>query len=180
LTPDGTRLLVQDRFEDIGVLDLANPGRLEPLLHSDFDERLAQVSPDGRWVAYESNESGGEVEIMLRSFPNVGERREKISVNGGRYPEWGPKGSDELYYVSPEGGMMAASVRLSPTLALGPVTKLFDGPKPVVPRSGKPYAVSPLDGRFLVIEMTTADTEAPTDVSVVFNLQELLRQAPRR
>ncbi|MFI5169566.1 MAG: protein kinase [Vicinamibacterales bacterium] len=180
VTPDGTRLLVQDRFEDIGVLDLANPGRLEPLLHSDFDERLAEVSPDGRWVAYESNESGGEVEIMLRSFPNVGERREKISVNGGRYPEWGPKGSDELYYVNPEGGMMAASVRLSPTLALGPVTKLFDGPKPIVPRSGKPYDVSPLDGRFLVIERTTADTEVPTDVSVVFNLQELLRQARGR
>ena len=53
-----TRLLVYELFRDMGVLTLARPDRLEPLLHSEADERLGQVSPDGNWIVYESDESG--------------------------------------------------------------------------------------------------------------------------
>lgn len=63
-TPDRTRLTVYDRFNDLAVLDFANPDHLEPLLHSEFDERLADISPDGKWIAYESDES-----VILRSSP---------------------------------------------------------------------------------------------------------------
>ena len=80
---------------------------------------LADVSPDGNWIAYESDESGNQFEIFLRPFPNVSGRREKVSIDGGRYPLWGPKGSGELFYVDLNGGMMAASVKLSPSLSLG-------------------------------------------------------------
>ena len=117
-------------FKTISILNLARPDRLEPLLHSEFTERLAVVSPDGNWMAYESNESGNRFEIFLRPFPNVSGRREKVSIDGGRYPLWGPKGSGELFYVDLNGGMMAASVTLSPSLSLGRVTKLFDWEKP--------------------------------------------------
>ena len=75
------------------------------------------VSPDGNWMAYESNESGDQIEIFLRPFPNVSGRREKVSIDGGRFPLWGPKGSGELFYVDLNGGMMAASVKLSPSLS---------------------------------------------------------------
>ena len=81
-------------------------------------------------MAYESDESGKQFEIFLRPFPNVSERREKVSTDGGRFPLWGPKGSGELFYVDLNGNMMAASVKLSPSLSLGGVTKLFEWEKP--------------------------------------------------
>jgi len=176
VTPDGSSLLVYERYQDTSLLDLSQPGRLQPLLSSEFDERLATVSPDGHWLAYESDESGGQIEIMLRSFPNVTERREKVSVSGGRYPRWGRPGTDELYYVTPEGAMMAASVRLSPTLALGEVTKLFDGPEPAERLSGLVYDVSPLDGRFLVVERPPIGSEGPATVHLVLGLSAWLQE----
>jgi Tol biopolymer transport system component len=85
-TPDGSRLIVIEDFKDLSLLNLARPDRLEPLLHSQFNEWLAEVSPDGNWIAYESDESGNQVEIFLRPFPNVLGRKEKVSIDGGRYP----------------------------------------------------------------------------------------------
>ena len=178
LTPDGNQLVIYERFQDLSLLDLSNPGRLEPLLHTTFDERLAQLSPDGRWVAYESDESGNQFEIIVRSFPEVNERRETISVGGGRYPRWGPIGSNELYYVSPAGAMMAASITLSPTLVLGPSKKLFDWQKPTEGRSGRWYDVGP-DGRFLVAKPVAPDPDGPTTVQVVLNWLAGIQKHPR-
>jgi hypothetical protein len=125
------------------------PDRLQQLRHGDEDARVAVVSPDGRWIAYESDESGNQFEVMLRPFPDVNSRREKVSLNGGRFPLWGTTGS-ELFYLSPHGEMMAVPVTLAPTLQLGRATKLFDWEEPPAERSGRPYDVSPLDGRFLM------------------------------
>jgi len=174
-TPDARTLVLYDRFQDVGLVNLDHPDHLEPLLHSEFDERLATISPDGKWIAYESDESGRQFEIILRSFPDVSTRREKISINGGRYPLWGPKGTNELYYVNLDGGMMAASVTLSPALRLGPVTKLFDWDKPPAARTGIPYDVSPLDGRFIFAKLTASEPGGPTNVSIVTNWFEQLR-----
>jgi len=168
MTPDGSRLIILDRFTNLTVLDFARPNRIERLLQGNFQSRLGQVSPDGRWIAYESNESGGQFEIVLRSFPNVNERRETISVNGGRFPLWGPRGSDELYYLGLDGAMMAASVTLSPALALGPTKKLFDWQKPPAGVSGRLYDVAP-DGRFLVTKAASPESERTTNVSVILN-----------
>jgi len=77
-----------------------------------FNEWLAEVSPAGSWIAYESDESGNQVEIFLRPFPDVLCRKEKVSIDGGRYPLWGPKDSGELFYVDLKGSMMSASVKL--------------------------------------------------------------------
>ena len=172
-TPDGTRLIVYDRYQDLTVLDFAKPGRLEPLLRSEFDERLGEVSPDGKWIAYESDESGKQFEIILRSFPNVNERREIVSVNGGRFPRWGPKGGSELYYVAPNGAMMAVPITLSPRLALGRPMKLFDSQRPG-PRSGHPYDVAP-DGRFLVVRSLAPSPDGQTNVSLILNWAAMLQ-----
>ncbi len=82
--PDGTRLLVSENFEDLSVLNLARPDRLEPLLHGDV--ALGEVSPDGNWIAYESNESGNRFEVFLRPFPDVSGRRRRSPSKAGAFP----------------------------------------------------------------------------------------------
>ena len=86
MTPDGTQLIVDEESSDTSVLDLESPGRLVPLLHLDAAQVLGTVSPDGHWIAYESDEAGGQSEIFVRPFPQVSERREKVSRDGGRFP----------------------------------------------------------------------------------------------
>jgi hypothetical protein len=171
-------VIVYDRFRDLAILDLATPNHLEPLLHSKFDERLGQVSPDGKWIAYESNESGNQFEIVLRSFPDVNRRREILSINGGRYPRWGPKDLHELYYLSTDGAIMAVPITLSPALVLGTPKKLFDWQKPIRGRSGLLYDVAP-DGRFLMPKAEAPAPDGPTNVSLIYNwLPELRRREP--
>jgi hypothetical protein len=67
-TLDGARLIVLENFKDASVLNLVHPDHLEPLLHGEFAVWIEAVSPDGKWIAYESNESGNRVEIYLRPF----------------------------------------------------------------------------------------------------------------
>jgi len=178
ITPDGTRLLMQENFVDSSILDLAKPDRAEPFMHTNFEERLAQVSPDGKWFVYESDESGGRYEITLRSFPDPNLRRVQISRGGGRYPMWGPKRTNELYYVTPDGAMMAVPIALEPEPTVGTAKKLFDFGPPATGRSGRTYDVSPTDGRFLRIASAASDA-AVTHVSAVLNwTEELKRLAP--
>ena len=172
---DGKQMVVYNLFRDLAISTLGQPDHLEPLLVTDADERLGVVSPDGRWLAYESDESGKQFEIFVRPFPNVTAGREKISVDGGRYPLWDPKGK-RIYYVNLDGGMMAASLTLSPTLKVGEVTKLFDWQKPPAGRSARPYDISPIDGRFIVTEPIDAARQGPTQVSIILNwVSELSR-----
>jgi serine/threonine-protein kinase len=174
-TPDGTRLLVVENYQDISILNLARPDRLEPLLHNECNTVLGHVSPDGAWMAYESNESGDQIEIFVRPFPDASGRREKVSIEGGRMPLWGPKGG-ELFYVDLNGSMMSAAVELSPTLKLGHVTKLFDWEKPSRGMSFWRYDISPIDGRFLITKLAAARSDQSINISVVLNWFEELRE----
>ena len=115
---------------------------------------------------------------MLRSFPDVSQRREILSINGGRYPRWGPKGFDELYYLSADGAIMAVPITLSPALAIGTPKKLFDWQKPARNRSGLLYDVAP-DGRFLVQKPQASGPDVPTNVSLIVNWLADLRHTPR-
>jgi eukaryotic-like serine/threonine-protein kinase len=176
-SPDGKQLVVYEEFRDLGVLDLET-GKFRLLLDGPADDRLGEVSPDGKWIAYESQEPGQRTEIYLRPFPNVAERREKVSIDGGRYPVWGRRGSNELYYVDLEGKMMAVAVETSPTLRLGAAAKLFDWAPPPLYRSGRPYDISPIDGRFLMTK-ALLDAAPSVDVSVVLNWFTELREQTR-
>ena len=117
------------------------------------------LSPDDRWVGFWADG-----------------KFTKVSIDGGRYPLWGSKGSGELFYVDLNGGMMAASVALSPGLSLGRVTKLFDGEKPPRGTSGRPYDISPIDGRFLMTKPATDASSGAINISVVLNWFEALRE----
>jgi hypothetical protein len=112
-------------------------------------------------------------------FPNVSDRREKISINGGRFPLWGLHGSDELNYVNLDGEMMAASVKLAPDLSLGGVKKLFNWVKPPAGRSGRQYDISSIDERFLMTKPAAKNPDGPTYASVVLNcFSDLKRRVP--
>jgi Tol biopolymer transport system component len=129
-------------------------------LKTSFDERWAQFSPDGRWVAYESNESG-RAEIYIRPFAapaasgaadNPAAGQWQVSTAGGRYPRWRPDGK-ELYYIGPDGEMMAAPITATGTtlepgapVALFP-TRIFGGGADN--GQGRQYDVT-RDGRFLI------------------------------
>jgi eukaryotic-like serine/threonine-protein kinase len=173
VTPDGSRVIVVENYRDLSLLDLRSPQRLEPLRRTPFTEQLGTVSPDGKWLAYESNESADKIDIFIRPLADLAGRREKVSADGGRYPLWDPIG-DRLFYVEPGGGMMSATVVFTPTLRIGNVVKLFDFEKPPTRITGRRYDVSPIDGRFLLIRPASG-SRGTVDISVVLNWFEELR-----
>ncbi len=97
---------------DVYLLPLTGERRPQPLLAEPFDELNAEVSPNGQWLAYESNESG-RLEIYVRSFPNVDAWKRRVSTNGGTQPLWAQNGQ-ELFYES-MGTLMRAPVKMGST-----------------------------------------------------------------
>jgi eukaryotic-like serine/threonine-protein kinase len=132
-----------------------------PLLQMPFDQRNASISPDGHWIAYESNESA-RPQIYVRPFPNVADAHYQISTDGGRMPVWAATGR-ELFFVNGS-ALMAVAVRPTPTFSAGNPTKLFEGPSILLDgrsiglMTGRTYDVS-RDGRFLMIKENTASSE---------------------
>jgi len=177
-TPDGRQFLVLDQFKTLKLLDFAHPGSLQPVLRGRFTQWTGQISPDGKWLAYESTESGNVVEVVLRSFPDTEQRREMISSGGGRFPCWGSTQSHELYYVRPDGAMMAVPITVSPDLQIGQARKLFDWRKPGQGVSGRQYDVAP-DGRFLVTAPVEPGLVSPAPVSLILNWLGGVRQQIR-
>jgi len=122
-----------------------------------FEEVTGEFSPDGRWVAYETNESG-RFEVVVQPFPNP-TGKWQVSTSGGMRPRWRTDGR-ELYFVSLDGKLMAAPVAGEPsTFDAGTPATLFATPirglVGAVPKHQ--YAVSP-DGRFLInTELDSAD-----------------------
>jgi hypothetical protein len=106
---------------DTRVRDMQS-GEDRPLLEAAFNEQGARLSPDGRWLAYESEESG-QFEVFVRSFPGAGERRQ-ISKGGGRQPRWRRDGK-ELFYVSPDRKIVAVDVRTGAAFEAGLPKPLF-------------------------------------------------------
>ncbi|MBI3982501.1 MAG: PD40 domain-containing protein [Gemmatimonadetes bacterium] len=88
-----------------------------------FDEAAIALSPDGRWLAYESNETG-RLEMFVRPFPNTGAAKWQVSTSGGQAPLWAPSGR-ELFYVDGARQMIVAAVSPGPTLQLGERRVLF-------------------------------------------------------
>jgi Tol biopolymer transport system component len=115
-SPDGRFILFIRRGEktraDVWALPLTGDRQEYQLLNSAFDERNVQFSPDGRWLAYASDESGS-YEIYVRSFTadgKVGGDKKRISTNGGMQPKWRGDGQ-ELFYIAEDGHMMSVGVK---------------------------------------------------------------------
>src|SRR5262249_48801019 len=95
---------------DLWVLPISGDKKPFPFLKTPFDERNGQFSPDGKWIAYQSNESG-RFEIYVQPFPGPGGKLQ-VSNNGGAQPRWNKNGK-EIFYVSLDSKMMVASVKSS-------------------------------------------------------------------
>ena len=148
-----------------------------PWLQGEFLRGSADISPDGRWMAYRSNESG-EMEAYVEPYPGPG-ARVAVSSGGGQNVVWAPGGA-ELFYRRLDGQLMAVDMRDNGTV--GTPTELFEG-NYVSARPGRTrlYHIAP-DGRFLMMKHAdTATTEdgAITQVVLVQNwFEELKRLVP--
>ena len=158
---------------DAGFVNLADPSEPEWLLNSPYDELNVALSPDGTWIAYESNESGDQKEIYLRPFPNVDAGRERVSDGGGIHA-LDPRGGGELYYRNAAGDMVAVTVDTSSDLVLSSPRRLFptnnyDG------SGGWSYDVSPIDGRFLMEQAQENPASGEVTTWVTLNWMEELK-----
>jgi len=153
-SPDGRWLVARTSTSvrgsgDIMALEIGVDTALVPLLATRFGEVTPTLSPDGKYLAYASNESGRR-EIYVRPFPNVDEARWQVSTNGGIEPVWAHSGR-ELFYFNFNDELVAAQVQTTPTFMVGDQRALFSAV--TYGRSGvhQSYAVSPDDQRFIMM-----------------------------
>jgi serine/threonine-protein kinase len=108
------------------------------------------LSPDGRWLAYTSNESAGRNEVFVRTYPDVNGGRWQVSQAGGSVPLWSHTGR-ELFYRNGAGALIAATVLPGSSFTLGAQAVLFDASRFLYVAARLPYDVAPDDKRFLML-----------------------------
>jgi Tol biopolymer transport system component len=149
--------------------------KAQPFLQTPFNESVPRFSPDGRWLAYISNESG-RYEIYVQPYPGPGGKWQ-ISTEGGTEPAWNHNGR-ELFYRSGD-KMMAVDIVAQPSFAAGKPRMLFQGPYERSPATSPNYDVSPDGQRFLMLKPANTGESAPTQINVVLNwFEELKRRVP--
>ena len=185
----GGRSLIFMEFKDqtnsdIWALSLDGEPTARPLMAESYGEGLPAISPDGRWIAYSSDESG-QIEVYVRPFPNVDDGKWLISTRGGEYPIWAPDGR-ELYYDAYPDQMMVVTIETKPAFAAGNPEVLFRSDNVMASHSGpdvSPYDISPDGQRFLMIKEDKEAREAAeavetppiTELFVVDNWDEVLK-----
>jgi hypothetical protein len=181
VSPDG-RYMLYAEGSDLWALPLT--GEHKPIgvaTSSNFDEGQGQFSPDGKWIAYASNENeAARHQIFVRPFPGPGAKRQ-VSDVGGIYPRWRHDGK-EIFYVAPDGQLMAVSIQFpsgAPTPAVGTPVALFQtrlATGAYILSSGvnarAQYDVA-RDGRFL---FNNSVEEVAAPITIVLNWTTLLKQ----
>jgi Tol biopolymer transport system component len=184
-SPDGGTLLYADwQFggaQNIGALPLQDRQQARLIFPPKYNVECAILSPDGKWIAYDSNESG-RPEVYVARYPAL-EPRERISTDGGLHPLWAPDGR-ELYYrmgttaedmeqrfLGQKTRVMAVSIETKPGFKAGQPRMLFEGP---YFESGHDIAITPNGKGFVLIREN--DTTGPKEIEVVVNWPEELKQ----
>jgi serine/threonine protein kinase len=167
-SPDGKYLLLNvegtNGKSDLYALPFGGDKKPFPVVQTEANEDVGKFSPDGRWVAYQSDESG-KLEVYVQAFP-VSEGKWQVSVKGGGAPQWSRDGK-ELYYISPERKLMAVDVRMAGSSFEPGI------PKPLFSTTVDTYLApnrfaATRDGkRFLVNSTIEADSTSP--IIVVLN-----------
>jgi Tol biopolymer transport system component len=167
---------------DISILPMEGERTRKPLLQEDYLEMMPQISPDGKWIAYCSNESG-ENEIFVRPFPDVDKGKHQVSTTGGFAPRWAPDGN-ELYYmnvIENEVVVIVAKVETEPAFKLSSPEPLFQG---AYGGPSCPWDVHPNGKKFLMIKNLSSTSPESTaadrpKIIVVKNwFEELKEQVP--
>jgi serine/threonine protein kinase len=166
LSADGKTLVVQyvsgPTRADIGMLSLEDDHAHKMLLQEDYIESHPNVSPDGKWIAYCSTETG-QPEIFVRPFPEVNKGKWQISTDTGNSPLWSPDGRELFYLIgdAPTEAAMRVAVETEPTFKKGTPEELFRGTYVGYYPGDFPWAIHPDGNRFLMLK-TTAPTSAET------------------
>ncbi len=159
---------------NINALRIGSDSAPRPLLATEFDEMAMSVSPDGRWLAYQSDETG-RTEVFVRPFPDTDAGKKQVSSGGGHAPLWSRDGRG-LFYLSGSNTMMAVRVAPGESIDIGPPEPLF----PVRPELlgaeylyYTPWDVA-ADGRFIMARLVSGDLNQGGTLVVVENwFQEL-------
>jgi eukaryotic-like serine/threonine-protein kinase len=158
ITPDGKWLVVRTigttTKRDVRYRAMSGDTTLHPIAASEFDELMPRVSPDGKWIAYVSDESG-IVEVYVRGFPGPS-GKVQVSLGGGSEPIWAPDGR-RIYYRRAR-DVMAARVSTSSDFSVRDRMKLFEGAYATSPIHAN-FDVSPDGKRFLMINRASSDAE---------------------
>jgi len=154
---------------DIWLQPLFGERKLIPYVHTEANERLGKVSPNGKWLAYMSDETKRN-EVYVQTFPNPGGKWQ-VSVNGGGKPVWSRDGK-ELFFISSDQKMMAVEVKDSGKFEAGTPRALFNTSLSFTSTSGF-FDVSK-DGRFLMPIAMEQSANAP--MTVVINWQAGLKK----
>lgn len=164
-SPDGANMALVQRDpatgSDIWVYSLRKGGTSQVFLKTQFDEWFPQFSPDGRFIAYESNESG-RPEIYVQPFPGPGGKWQ-ISTEGGARPVW-PRKDSEIFYIAGK-KLMAVPVQTSPTFSAGTPKVLFESE---FYDSGHYYDASP-DGKQFFFIKSVGQATSVSQINVVLN-----------
>ena len=175
-TPDGQTLLFEAVSEDTGLVEIwtAQPGAdVAPFLQGAQSYGGPQMSPDGRWVAYVSSETG-RMEVYVQPFPGPG-GRVPISTDGGRAPVW-TRGGREIVYRNND-AVMAVTIETEPEFRAGLPELLFEGAFLMDAGPHRRYDAAADGDRFLMARFSRAD--ATYELQVVLNwTQELLERVP--
>jgi Tol biopolymer transport system component len=158
---------------DLWLLPLDGDRKPAPYLQSEFAEYLGQLSRDGRWMAYTSDESGRE-QIYVQTVPPSGAKWQ-ISTAGGSKPRWRRDGL-ELYYVAADQMLMAVPVKPGSSFEQGPSQALFG---PILSRPGTIYQFyyQPTgDGQRFMVNEPAGDANVPAPLTVVLNWQAGLKR----
>jgi Tol biopolymer transport system component len=180
-SPDGHFIIYVEPTEtgsDLWTLAVTADGRPAPgakpqqYIRAPFDHREARFSPDSRWVAYESDESG-QYEIYVQAFPEP-HQKVRISSAGGTFPKWGST-SRELFYLSKDAKLMSVSLKPETgSIVADAPRELF--PLPAGFLGNTPYESDPDGQRFLISETL----ERPEPLSVIVNWPTLLKGSPAK
>jgi Tol biopolymer transport system component len=179
-SPDGRFILfavtAPKTGSDLWVLPLFGDRKPLPFLQTPFNESRGQFSPDGRWIAYSSSESG-RYEVYVTPFPGPGGKWQ-VSTAGGDWPRWRRDGKEIFYLAAPGDRLMAAAVNGGASaFEVGDVRPLFDTRRASPTLFGGPawmYDISPDGQRFLV--NTLAEEAASVPITLVVNWPALLKK----
>jgi serine/threonine-protein kinase len=187
ISPDRTRLVFTETgpnaTDDIVMMTMDGKRATEPLIHTKYRETNAEISPNGRWIAYASNESG-TMQVYVRPFPNVDGGHWPVSTGPvGSRPLWARNGRELFYVDDAANRLMVVPVQSDgETFGLGTPVKVFDYPLAVNTYSPRSFDISPDGQRFLVIKDATNDqssTATTASMVVVVNwLEELKQRVP--
>ena len=161
---NGRFIAYTTRGSNVWVLPLFGDRKPFAVAETPFTEGSAVFSPDGRWIAYTSNE-GGQLDVYVQPFPEPG-TKSQVSRDGGSHPLWRSDGK-ELFYLAADGTMMAVAIGAARSLDAGVPHALFQTSASTL-APNQAYAVTK-DGRRFLVNVRSRESSAAAPLTVVLN-----------